>query len=421
MDATTPEETTDAALTAQAAALNNRALTLRAAGRVEDAAETLRRAVERHPGSIHPRANLAATYLMLGRPLDALAMAEAARRLAPDASELLNLVGGALLALDRPVEAAVSFRRALSGQPDHVQARFGLAMALLSQGRWAEGFAHYEARWNDPGFLADEPERDAPLWDGVAPLAGRTILLHAEQGLGDTLMAARFAPVLRAMGARVVMAVQAPLLRVLAPLADAVVARDAAAPPHDVRAPMLSLPRLLGATPERIPGAAPYLFATAARHVRGPGRNVGLVLCGSSEHPEDAVRSIPAALCGPLRRVRGVTWHLLQPEVRAGDAAALAGWPGLRRYDDGALSEFGDTARVVAAMDVVISVDTAVAHLAGALDRPLWLLLQHAADWRWVRERMDTAWYPSARLFRQPGGRDWTPLLTDVAAALSKQ
>lgn len=419
MDASTPEETDPAApLTARAAALNNRALTLRASGRVEAAAEALRRAVEYDPASIHPRANLAATYLMLGRPLDALAMAEAALRSAPDAAELLNLVGGVLLALDRPSEAEASFRRALAAHPEHFQAKFGLAMALLSLGRWSEGFGHYEARWDDAGFRADEPVRDAPLWDGVAPLDGRTILLHAEQGLGDTLMTARFVPVLRARGARVVMAVQAPLLRLLAPLADAVVARDEAAPPHDLRAPMLSLPRLLQATPDGIVGMPPYLHATPADHMRGPGRNVGLVLCGSPDHPEDAVRSIPAALCGPLRHVAGVTWHLLQPDVRAGDVAALAEWDELRRYDDGSLADFDDTARVVSAMDLVVSADTALAHLAGALGRPLWLLVQRAADWRWVRERTDTAWYPSAQLFRQDTSRDWRPVLASVAAAL---
>ena len=419
MDAVTPERTEDAAAVARAAALNNHALDLRALGRIEDAAETLRLAVECHPGSIHPKANLAATYLMLGRPLDALAVAEAALQLAPEAAELVNLLGGVSLALDRPLEAEASFRGVLAAQPEHLQARFGLAMALLSTGRWAEGFVHYEARWDDAAFRADEPARDAPLWDGVASLDGRTILLHAEQGLGDTLMAARFVPVLRARGACVVMAVQPPLLRLLAPLADAVVARDAEAPPHDLRAPMLSLPRLLRATPERVPGATPYLFAKPAEHVRGPGRNIGLVLCGSADHPEDAMRSIPAALCGPLRDVSGVTWHLLQPKVRERDVAALAEWPGLRRYDDGSLGDFRDTARIVAAMDLVVSADTAVAHLAGAMDRPLWLLLQRAADWRWVRERTDTAWYPSARLFRQDADRDWPPVLAKVVAALT--
>jgi len=402
-------------------ALNNRGLALRALGRTTEAADALAEAARRHPNAVHPHANLAATLLALHRPAEALRAAEAALRLAPHATEPANLAGGALLALDRPAEAIAWFSRALTADPAHPQARFGLAMALLTLGRWPEGFIHYEARWDDPAFTADEPVRAAPLWDGISALAGQRILLHAEQGLGDTIMAARFAPVLRAAGAYVVLAVQKPLIRLLAPLADAVVGREDASPPHDCRTPLMSLPRLLGATPNRVPGDVPYLFAEPMPDVRGPensvgpGRHAGLVLSGSPDHPDDALRSIPAAACGALRRITDVTWHLLQPAVRDSDKAALAGWPALRRYD-GRLGDFTDTARLVAAMDVVVSVDTSVAHLSGALGVPTMLFLQAAADWRWLRGSTTTAWYPSVQLVRQNAGQDWAAVM-EVAIA----
>ena len=268
--------------------------------------------------------------------------------------------------------------------PGQAQARLGVAMALLGLGRLREGFAAYEARWLDPRFRADTRDYAAPLWLGECSPAGRTILLHAEQGFGDSIQFARYASLLRAGGARVVLEVQEPLLRLLAPLADAAIAAGEMLPPHDLRTPLLSLPHACGTELGSVP-AAPYLPRPPARFdLRGPGLNVALTIAGNRDHPEDALRSLPADLLSPLLLVPGVTWHLLQPEMSAADAAWIDACPALRGGRP-ALGDFADTAAVLAAMDLAISVDTAVAHLAGALALPVWTLLQHAADFRWLR------------------------------------
>ncbi len=402
-----------------AGCLNNRGNALRQLDRPAEAAASYRAALGVLPDSYGTHSNLASALLALHQPEAALASLETALRIAPDYPDACDNMGGALLALDRPEAALPWFRRAVALDAGQTQARFGEAMALLALGRLREGFAAYKSRWLDARFCADLRDYAAPLWLGGTDPAGRTLLLHAEQGLGDTIQFARYAPLLRQRGARVVLEVQAPLVGLLAPLADAVVAAGDALPAHDLRTPLLSLPHACGTDLDSIPAAIPYLPRPPPwPDVRAAGLNVALTVSGSREHPEDALRSLPVAALEPLLAVPGVTLHLVQTELAEADAAWLRARPSVRRHD-GRLRDFRDTAGLLSAMDLVISVDTAVAHLAGALGLPVWIMLQHAADFRWLRQRADSPWYPTARLFRQDATRQWPPVVARVAAALA--
>ena len=399
------------------AALNNLGSALRQQGRPAEALECYRDAAARLPDLAGVQGNVGATLLALGRAEEALAPLRAAAQLAPDDAEACNNLGGVLLALDQAPEAAGWFSLAMRLDPRHHQARFGLGLALLAQGEFRAGWEAYEARWLDPGFIADERPFDQPAWSGDAPVAGRTILLHAEQGLGDTLQFVRYAPLLRARGARVVLAVQAPLMALLADLADAVIERNAEPPPFDLHCPLLSLPRAFATELHSIPADLPYLRAPPAHLARWSARlgekrrrRIGIAMSGDPTHPEDAQRSMPAAVF--LTAFAGIDaeLHVVQKNIRAADAPALAGLP----VHDPHIADFRDSAALVALMDLVVTVDTAPAHLAGALGVPVWVLLQKGADFRWLRERADSPWYPSARLFRQPRYGDWGAVINVV-------
>jgi tetratricopeptide (TPR) repeat protein len=404
---------------AHAGSHNNRGNALRRLGRPAEAAAAYRAAIALRPELYGARTNLAAALLALHQPEAAEAELREALRLAPDYAEACNNMGGALLAMDRPEEALPWFRRAAALDGALVQARFGEAMALLTLGHLREGFRAYESRWLDPRFREDSRDYAAPPWLGGGDVAGLTILAHHEQGFGDTIQFARYLPLLRARGARVVLEAQAPLLRLLAPLADASVAAGAPLPPHDLRIPLPSLPHVFATTLPTIPAAVPYLAAgPPAWHARGPGLNVAVALRGSPDHPEDALRSIPVQLAAPLFGDRRITPHLVHKDDPRGEDSALDAVPNLRRHSAG-LADFADTARLLAAMDLIVTVDTAVAHLAGALALPVFVLLQRAADFRWLRRRDDCPWYPTARLFRQDTDRRWQPVIARVAREVS--
>ena len=255
-----------------------------------------------------------------------------------------------------------------------------------------------------------------PRWHGSEPVQGRTLLLLSEQGLGDTLQACRYVPLLRARGARVVLQVQPPLLPLLHDLAaDTLAVPGDKLPPFDAWCPLMSLPRAFATTPQTVP-AAPYLAASPQR-LRiwrgrlGPrrGLRVGLAWAGNPDHPLDALRSLPQAALAPLLDIPGIEAHALQPEARPDDGR-------IRPHPE--IADFADAAALATLMDVVVTVDTATAHLAGALGRQVWILLAHAPDFRWMLDRTDTPWYPSARLFRQTRPRDWSGVIDAAARAL---
>jgi tetratricopeptide (TPR) repeat protein len=373
----------------------------------------------------------------LGRFEAALESHEGALALRPGYLQALNNAGVALDALDRTDEAVARFDTALALNPGFAEAEFNSALALLRAGRWPEGWRRHEARWRRKG----EPGPtypDATLWLAGAddqPLAGQTILLHAEQGLGDTLQFCRYAPAVKALGARVILEVQPPLKTLLAGLAgvDQVIGVGEPVPPFDRHTPLLSLPLALG-EPRSMSGdaffpQAPYLVADPIRqafwraHPPPPGGpRIGLVWAGNAAHGNDRNRSVPAQSLSPLiaaAQVIGAQIISLQKEAPTADLPWLEQTPDLLRVEE-LLTDFAETAALISTCDLVISVDTSVAHLAGALGRPLWLLLPKPCDWRWMSDREDTPWYPSARLFRQRAPGCWAEALERAAAALVK-
>lgn len=408
-----------------AGAHNNLGNALRGQGRHTEAIEQYESALALRPDFHGTVNNIGSALLALHRPEEAVPYFEKTLSLRPDYAEASNNLGGALLALDRPTEALEWFRRAIAQDSGQVQARFGEAMALLALGNFHEGWIAYESRWLDPKFREDEREFSDPPWLGQESIAGRTILLHAEQGLGDTIQFVRYAPLLRRQGARVVLEVQTPLVPLMGDLADVVIAQGEALPAYDLHCPLLSLPLAFGTELATIPAKIPYLRANPAKRAIWAERlgtrsrlRAGIAWSGAADHPEDAIRSIPAALFLPPLAATGVELHVIQKDIREADAAAVAAVPGLRMHAD-LLDDFAGTAALISELDLVISADTSVAHLAGALGHPLWILAQFAADFRWMRHRTDSPWYPTARLFRQTNRGAWPPVIAEVAAALA--
>ena len=363
----------------------------------------------------------------LGRSAEAVAAYDQALAMVPNHVATWSSRGSALQALNRHAEAIASFDRALALAPDYADAHFNKSLALLATGDYAQGLAEYEWRWKRSGAAPSRQSR--PLWLGEPPLAGKTILLHAEQGLGDTIMFARHAGQLARAGARVVLEVHAelkdPMTRLAGPAA--VIGRGEPRPAHDFHCPLGSLPLALKIRPDSVPSDIPYLAADPGRVARWGERlaahgtpRVGIVWAGNVAHTDDRNRSLPLDKLAPLFAQDGARVVSLQRDLRAGDAERLATTPVLHLGPE--LADFDDTAAVLAQCDLVISVDTSVAHLAGALGRPLWVLLPFSADWRWTAAGERSPWYPSARLLRQPRPGDWesvvTAVLKDLPAAL---
>jgi tetratricopeptide (TPR) repeat protein len=388
-----------------------------------EAAASFARAAELKPAFYQAHNNLGAVLSKAGDAEAAHRSFARAAALEPRRAEAHHNLGNALAELGRHAEALASFRHAIALDPTHVQAAFAEAMLLMQCGELREGFAKYECRWR----LETLPPRGfaAPLWNGE-DLAGRTILLHAEQGYGDTIQCLRYVPLVAARGGRVLLEVPSELVRLAQrlPATAKVIARGDALPDFDLQCPLLSLPRAFATTLATIPAEVPYLSATPEAIARwrsrlgdAPGIKVGLAWAGSAQHRSDARRSIALTEFDPLLTLAGVRWFSLQVGARAADLACL---PGGRVTDlSGELTDFAETAAALHNLDLVIAVDTAVAHLAGALARPAFLLLRARPDWRWLLAREDSPWYPTLRLFRQRRPGDWPEVMARVRAALA--
>jgi tetratricopeptide (TPR) repeat protein len=396
-------------------------------GGLEEAASSFRRAAELKPDFYEAHNNLGAVLSKAGEAVGALASFEQALALKPLHAEAHHNVGNALADLGRYEEALLSFRQAIALDPAHVQASFAEARLLLLRGDLRAGFEKYESRWR----LATLPPRGfpAPLWNGE-DLSGRTILLHAEQGYGDAIQCLRYVPQVAARG-RAVLEVPKELLGLARrlqetnPMIANVITRGDALPDFDLQCPLFSLPRAFGTTIETIPGGVPYLSAEPEAIARwrvglgdGPGPKVGFAWAGSAQHRNDARRSIAIEKLEPLLALAGIRWFALQVGDHAADLARL---PGALVTDlSPHLTDFAETAAVVGNLDLVIAVDTALVHLAGALGKPAWVLLRARSDWRWLIEREDSPWYPSLRLFRQRRAGDWDEVVDRVRAALTR-
>ncbi len=404
-------------------ALNNLGNLLRADGDVSAAIACYRRVLAIRPELSGTLNNLATALLQVHRPDEAADILGRAIALRADDAEAWNGLGGAHLALDRPDAALGHFRRALALDPALANARLGEAMALLTLGHLRDGFSAYESRWSDPGCLADEERYSQPAWVGE-DIAGQTILIHAEQGLGDSIQFCRYVPMVAARGATVVLMAQPPLIRLFSGLVNQVIATGATPPKFDTHCPLLSLPHLFSTDLDTIPpsvaiAADPARVAAWSERLGARVRpRIGIAFSGSAAHPDDALRSIPAGdLVAALSDIVADV-HVLQTDIRPTDAACLAAIPFVAVHA-GALEDFAETAALIAHMDLVVSVDTSVAHLAATLGRPTWILVQRAADFRWLRERADSPWYPAARLFRQSDIREWNGTLARIAAELA--
>ena len=440
--------------------LNNRANALLSLGRPQEALAEFRQVLARVPHHPEARVNCGIAHAALGSAEEAVAEFDQALSIVPGhavahynrglalhdlgryaaALEAHDRViaaspehagawlhrGRALAALNRLDEAVASYGRANAIRKDDPNVHFSEALALLTLGDYRRGFEKYESRWRRTGMPAQRG-RGRPLWLGEYPLPRKTVLLHAEQGLGDTIQFARYVPLLAETGAKIVLEVQSELTALMARLdgGAAIIARGEATPPFDVHCPLGSLPLALRTEPDSVPAQIPYLSADDASLAKWSGRigmldrpRIAIAWSGNSSHFNDRNRSIAFARLASLFSIPA-RFLSIQREVRSEDAQILAGERRVTHVG-GELENFLDTAAVIALADLVIAADTAVAHLAGAMGRPLWVLIPFAPDWRWTLNGETSPWYPTARLFRQTSLGDWDGVIARVGADLAR-
>jgi tetratricopeptide repeat protein/glycosyl transferase family 9 (putative heptosyltransferase) len=426
-------------------------------GRLEEALGVCGEAVGRHPEFAEAHYNLGRIYQDLERHGQAVEAFQRALVLRPDYAQAHNNLAISLHALGRVEEAVREYECAIDADPAYDDPRVNLGMALRDVGRLDEAVAHYrgllgvrpdltEARWNlghilllkgdwEEGFEMAEARRQIPRllcnrtfarpeWRGEDP-GGRTILLHAEQGFGDSIQFFRYARLVRRRGARVILLCQGGLKRLLEGQSgvDEVVAEGDPLPDFDLHCPLLTLPVIFRTTPATVPHDVPYIDANPSLVARwasrmeplGPARKIGLAWAGNPRQADDRTRSMPAEALEPLARVRNARFISLQkPRPMKGIVPASLD---LIDFTD-ELSDFADTAAVMQNLDLIVTVDTSVSHLAGALGRPVWTMLSKTADWRYLLGREDSPWYPTMRLFRQTELGEWWKVVERIVGEL---
>ncbi len=417
--------------------LNNLGLAHKALGQTQAAIDAFRQVTTLCPDNTQAWFNLAVVLGDVGQPEQALVASRTALLVAPPdlpvprLADITAEVGRSLMALGQPEAALAVCKDVLQRHPDQAVLRWNMSLAHLLLGRFAEGWPGYESRWLVPQH---EPRPDATYVLDPARISSQHVLILAEQGRGDTLQCVRYAGLLCERGARVSLQVYPNLVDLLAamPGIDQVVSTDSASPAADLRTTVMSLPLAFDTRLETIPATVPYLVVPDDRLAVWQSRlgprhrlrvglarrlRIGLAWSGSRESYGRA--AMPAAALAPLLRLPGIDFHCLQKDIIAGDRAWLTqSAPQVVRHDN-LLHDFADTAALVALMDGVVTIDTAVAHLAGALARPLCVMLPFSPDWRWLLHRDDSPWYPTARLFRQPARDAWDAVVQAVAAFLS--
>ncbi|TWA84829.1 tetratricopeptide (TPR) repeat protein [Azospirillum brasilense] len=402
-------------------------------GRFDDAERAGRRAVVLDPGNADAYGNMVPLLEQTVRVAEALRQGARATRLAPQRAAFHRNRLSLLLHEGRRDEAVAAGREAIRLAPTDAEAHLALAVALLASGQFREGWEEFEWRWETRQLDPVHRGFAQPQWTGAEDVAGRTILLYAEQGLGDTLQFVRYAPLLAARGARVIVGCSPALVRLMAQVdgVTAAIAWGDELPAFDRHIPMMSLPRAFATDLDSIPAAVPYLHAdpadVAAWRARVPadGRaRVGLVWAGSPRtvrgvaSPIDRRRSLPLAALAPLADVPGVRFVSLQ---MGPGASQLAEAPAGMDIDDpmAGVRDFADTAALAETLDLVITVDTSVCHLAGGLGRPTWTLSRADACWRWLGNREANPWYPTMRVFGQDRSGDWSGVVARLRAALT--
>ncbi|MFM0290103.1 tetratricopeptide repeat protein [Paraburkholderia megapolitana] len=408
-------------------ALRNCAAACRSLGQYEDALEYYDRALAVAGANSELSYNRAVALQQLGRYDEALASHADAARAPAESAQSLYTRAVALQQLGEHEAALQNYERACTRDSHHGAAQRSQAYCRLLMGDFERGWQQHETRWQASEVLLKRRHGDRPLWLGTEPVAGKTVLLHAEQGYGDTLQFCRYGSLLHDRGATVILEVPGalgPLLGSLRGVSRIVTEADVT-PVFDLQCPLLSLPLAFRTALDTVPAEASYLRADAQRRdawarrvdtIARPQRlKVGLAWSGNPRHNNDENRSVPFAALAPLLAL-DATFVCLQPQVRVRDQEALAA-SGVLSFGD-ALADFADTAALVEALDLVVSVDTSVVHLAGAVGRPVWVLLPRAPDWRWLLEREDSPWYPTARLFRQTRPGDWPDVVVRIREAL---
>lgn len=405
----------------------NRGNALKDLGEWDAAVKSYDRAIEASPSMVAAHYNRGVVLQEIKDWESALASYDRTIALKADHAEAHNNRGIVLNRLNQIDAALDSFHNAINLAPDYAQARFNRALALLSLGKFDAGWIEYEWRWRSEGTASIKERRDfaQPLWLGGESIAGKTVLIYSEQGLGDTLQFCRYTKLVAALGAKVIFEVQKSLIEVLAHLegVSQLVARGDPLPAFDCQCPLVSLPLAFRTVLETIPAPTQYIDANEAsvavwqaKLVKTARPRIGLVWSGSATHGNDRYRSIPLADWVQHLPTQ-FQYVCLQKDLRESDQQTLQSHPEILAFSD-ELSNFGETAALCECMDLVISVDTSVAHLSGALGKETWVLLSSIADWRWLRDRNDSPWYPTVRLYRQQKKGDWTSVFEHLKAGL---
>lgn len=369
-------------------------------------------AIAMQPNAPHPHYNLGVVYEELGRVMQAYGYYEQAIRLRPNFPDAWEGLGKMLHALGSPADAVACYEKAITMSPPHGQAtherRYNSSYSLMALGRWTEGWEAYESRFQSPVFLGNYVlEHHEPSWDG-SPLEGRRLLVHAEQGFGDSIMMARYIPLIQ--GGEVVVEVQAPLVRLFQQSFPSctIVAQGEEYPRCDCQVAMMSLAHRFGMTAQNVP-TNPWLVASSVPELpAGDGLKVGYVWSGNPAHRNQKRRSIDLAHWQRLFAIAGVTWYSLQI-----DETSLHGHQ-LKPL----IKDFADTAALIQQLDLVIACDTAVVHLAGALGHPVWTMLPTIPDYRWGLRDNETCWYPTMQLVRQEAAGAWEAVMAEIAEGL---
>ena len=409
-----------------AEAHSNLGTVLQDLGRMDEAVPSYHKALAINPDYAEAHYNLGIAFKELGRLEESVASYQKALAIKPDHADAHNNLGNAFKDMGKLDEAVASYRKALAIKPDYVQAHGNLGLISLLMGDFETGWPEYSWRQFEDDSVLKIRAYPQPFWDG-GDLTGKTIFVYPEQGLGDIIQFVRYLPMVRQRGGYVAFDVPLSMVRLFRGLdgIDIALKHGDTLPPFDCHIPLLEFPRLFGTTLDTIPASAAYLHAdkelTGAWAERlGPrqGFRIGLVWGGNPGHLNDHNRSIDPELFRPLIETPGVEAFSLMVG-RDGEAARVFG-DGLSDLAPH-LGDFADTAAAIAHLDLVISVDTAPAHLAGALGAPVWTLLPFNPDWRWMLDRDDSPWYPSMRLFRQETPGDWEGVFQEVETALRNE
>ena len=405
----------------------NRGIALIRLGRRQEALASFDQVLAIDPAHLSARTSKGTLLRDLGQHDAGLKILEQAFHSAP-ANPFVNFnLGTMLQGQGRIDEAIACFERVVQALPEHGPAHWGLAVCHLLSGRFESGWRLHEWRWRNEELelSRNKPNLRQPLWLGQEPIQGKTVLVHAEQGLGDTLQFCRYASVLASLGATVVLGVQQPLVPLMRSLQGPaqIVGNGEPLPAYDFHCPLMSLPLALWAHQPSIPSQRAYLQAAADKRAHWRAKlteskrpRIGLAWSGRAKHSNDGNRSMALADLLPLVSDR-FSFFVLQKEIRPADAATLASHAEIQDFS-AELEDFSDTAALCASLDLVICVDTSIAHLAGALGVPVWILLPYEPDWRWQLQRSDSPWYPSARLFRQQTRGDWGPVIAQIEQGL---